>query len=272
MVSQIARDAPRLLNIEFYGFCSLHVDDVGCVQLVLEFVEGAGRVDKQSARFEAGPNVLYDAALQRTAVVYIVNAPFAYCPVVFAEHAFSRTGHISEDDIKENASLLEILGVVVGYHDVGVSELLHILCENLCSCAHGFIADEQTAVGKDITHGCRLSARCSTKVEHDNRLVNELSYHKVDKHGRGFLGIIQTGMEEWVEGEVGPFCKVSAIVGTPGHNRGCRSFAFFSSFGSRFFRLMMCLHFGFSICAAIVGKMRSLWCFEPIESDTCWRL
>ena len=225
--------------------------------------------------------------MQRTAVVYIVNAPFAYCPVVFAEHAFSRTGHISEDDIKENASLLEILGVVIGNDNVGVSELLHVLCENLCSCAHGFIADEQTAVGKDITHGCRLSARCSTKVEHDNRLVNELSYHEVDKHGRGFLGIIQTGMEEWVEGEVGPFCKVSAIVGTPGNNRTCCCFdssfffsRFFSFFDSsffffcfcRFFRLVLCLHFGFSICAVIVGKTRSLWRFEPIESDTGWRL
>lgn len=71
-------------------------------------IEGAGRVDEETAGFQTVPDIAYYFMLQVPAVIHILQAPFADGAIILAEHAFAGAGNICEDDIKLKLRLLVI--------------------------------------------------------------------------------------------------------------------------------------------------------------------
>ena len=185
-------------------------------------IEGAGRVDEETAGFQAVPDIAYDFALQMPAVVHILQAPFADGAIILAEHTFAGAGNISEDDIKLKLRLLVVAWIVVGDDHIGMTELLDILCKNLRAGAHRFVAEKKTPFRQGSTYGGRFSTWSRTEIEHHHGVVNELSDHQIHEHGRSLLHVILSGMEPWIEGEVRTGGEIAAGGRAP-WNRFARS-------------------------------------------------
>ena len=166
---------------------------------------------------QASPDVGDDFPLQVPALVHVLHAPFLDGSFVLPEHPLARTGHVGEDDVKLHLRFPVVGGIVVGDDDIGVAELLDVLRQNLGTQFHRLVAEEQTPFWQGGTQGGGLSSRGGAQVEHADGLVHQLSDDQVHHHRSGFLHIIQSGMEQGVEGEVGPFCDVSARGRAPGH-------------------------------------------------------
>ena len=94
-------------------------------------IEGAGRVNQDTAWLQTVPDIRYDFALQLPAVVHILGTPFADSPFIFAEHSFAGAGNIGKNHIKLQLRFLVIAGIVVGNNHIRMTELLYVLGKNL---------------------------------------------------------------------------------------------------------------------------------------------
>ena len=178
-------------------------------------IERASRVDEQSAGLQTFPYIAHNFALQLPAVVHILLAPFRSCTVVLAKHSLARARHVGKYCVEHDASLAIVARIVVGYDDVFVSELLQVFAQYLCTGAHRFVREEHRSFGKGCTQGCRLASRCCTEVEHAHGLVDECAHNVVYYHRSGFLHIVQSGMQQRVEGEVGAFAQIASGGAAP---------------------------------------------------------
>ena len=220
---EIARDIPSFIDIvECDRISPQLLTDPGDILFVFVGIEGAGRVDEETAWFQAVPDIAYDFALQVPAVVHILQAPFADGAIILAEHTFAGAGNISEDDIKLKLRLLVVAWIVVGDDHIGMTELLDILCKNLRSGAHRFVAEKKATFRQGSTYSGRFSTWSRTEIEHHHRFVNELSDHQIHEHGRSLLHVILSCMEPWVEGEVRTGGEITAGGRAP-WNRFARS-------------------------------------------------
>lgn len=143
---------------------------------VLLAVEGAGAVDEQAAGLERGKDGAQDVALALGTLADVVEAPLAEGHGVLAEHALARAGNVGEDEVERIAETGEFIGEILGHHDVGrrratgsgadgAAPLLHVLGQDLGSLAHGFVRDEQTALGQMAGQEGALAARGGAEVE-----------------------------------------------------------------------------------------------------------
>lgn len=97
-----------------------------------------------------------------------------------------------------------------------MTKLLDVLRKYLGTLSDGFVTHEYTAMGQDGACGSRLAARSRAEIKYERRDGDKLSEHLMDKHRRGLLNIVQTRVEDGIEGEIGAFCEVIARV-TPGY-------------------------------------------------------
>ena len=78
---------------------------------------------------------------------------------------FNITGYVGHDDVKYVAERRKVGRKVLGNEGRGMAPLGHILGKDLSAAGHGFVADEQRAVGQQGTEQRALTTRSSTEVE-----------------------------------------------------------------------------------------------------------
>ena len=81
-------------------FSPQELTSIASILFILEVIEGAGAIDEESAWTEHGKDILKDVLLTLTAELHIVETPVTNGLFVLAEHTFSRTGDIGEEEIE----------------------------------------------------------------------------------------------------------------------------------------------------------------------------
>ena len=162
---EVAGDVPCIFyTLQCHHFSAKFLAYPGYVFLIFVCIEGAGRVNQDTAWLQTVPDIRYDFALQLPAVVHILGTPFADSPFIFAEHSFAGAGNIGKNHIKLQFRFLVIAGIVVGNNHIRMTELLYVLGKNLRAGAHRFVAEEQTPFRQGSSYGSRLSARGCTEI------------------------------------------------------------------------------------------------------------
>ena len=133
--------------------------------------------------------------------VHILQAPFVYSHLILAEHPLARARHVGENDIEEMSQLGEVGRIIVGHYHLRMPPLDEVLGQDLRAVTHHFIRHQQAAFRQSASAQSRFPSRCGTEVEHHHRLMHIFTEHPFDKHRRGFLHVIASGMEKGVERE-----------------------------------------------------------------------
>ena len=136
------RDVPSLFDGHRQSFSSKVFFYPQYVFLIFVPIEGASGVDENAAWLETVPDVADDFSLELPTVVHIAGAPFLDGSLVLPKHTLARARYIGEDDIKLQLGFLVISRIVVGDDDIGMTEFLNVLCQDLRTGAHRFIAEE----------------------------------------------------------------------------------------------------------------------------------
>ena len=96
--------------------------------LVFLLIEGAGRIDENSAGFQSRPDIHQNLTLPLGTHAHILYAPLRAGSRVLAKHAFARTGSIHQHAVKEVATpFAEVLRRIVGHYCISITPLLDIL-------------------------------------------------------------------------------------------------------------------------------------------------
>ena len=81
-------------------FSPQELTSIASILFILKMIEGAGAVDEESARTEHRKDIRKDFSLTLTAELHSVETPVTNGLLVLAEHTFSRTGDIGEEEIE----------------------------------------------------------------------------------------------------------------------------------------------------------------------------
>ena len=71
--------------------------------LVFLGIEGASRVDEQSAWLQTLPCIGHNVALQCSTLGYLSCAPVGHRSFIFSEHAFARARHVGQNNVEQDA-------------------------------------------------------------------------------------------------------------------------------------------------------------------------
>ena len=171
---------------------------------------------EESARSKTLPGIGYNFALQSPALLHILLTPLADGGRILAEHAFARTGHVTQNEVERELGLAEITRIVVGHHAVGIAPLGDVLQQDLCTITDGLIAHQRAVVGQYAEQSGRFSTRSSTEIQSSLGSGGiDTPDDMGDEHRCGLLYVITAGMEEWIEGELRAPGEIIAFF-TPG--------------------------------------------------------
>ena len=146
------------------------------------------------------------------ALTHRLQAPFAACLFVFAEHTLAGTRGVHKDAVKQMLAALAVFGGgVMRDNGVAVAPFLNVLAEDKYALTHHLVAQQQAVLTEELTDECTLTTRRRTEVQHHRRRIDILLQRLLDEHRRGLLYIVTTGMEKRIQRELRTLAQIIPV-------------------------------------------------------------
>ena len=178
-------------------------------------VEGAGAINHDASSLQGGPDGVEYLALQCYACAHFLWRPVAYGTFVLAEHAFARTGHVGQNEVKLVGEPSEVGRCVARHAHVRRSPFGDVLAQYSCPSPIDLVAHQLASFGQYAQHCRAFASRRCAKVKGSYRLFDQRSQHVGHELRRCFLHVVASRMQQRVEGEVRPLVQIHAILGIP---------------------------------------------------------